>query len=253
MTEVRRPLAGRTAVVSGASRGIGAAVSLRLAEHGADLALIQRGPAAETAAQARALGARVSCHSADLSDLSAAADVVKDIIESDNQVDILVCNAGEILRADAIDVTAAEFMRTLTVDLAAPFVMSQALARHLIRSKRPGSIAMVASVLGYQGGIRVPGYAAAKAGLVNLTRALANEWAVHGIRVNAVAPGYIDNEQTAPLREDADRAAGIQQRIPAGRWGGNDDVADAVAYLVGPTSAYVHGHTLAVDGGWLGR
>jgi 2-deoxy-D-gluconate 3-dehydrogenase len=247
MTATERPLAGRRALVTGASRGIGRAVAERLASLGADLALVQRGEAGETQAAMIRPARVVRC---DLSRGEDAELAVERAVEALGGLDICVCNAGAIARAPALETTVAEFRRIVELDLVSTFAVARAAARLMPDG---GSIVLVASVLAFQGGIRVPAYAASKAGVANLARALANEWAPLGIRVNAVAPGYVENDQTAPLRADDTRRREIEARIPAGRWAANEDVSAAVAWLVSEDSAYVHGHVLVVDGGWLGR
>jgi 2-dehydro-3-deoxy-D-gluconate 5-dehydrogenase len=238
--------------VTGASRGIGRAIAVELARRGYDLALVQRSDAAETVAEVGALGRRALVVGADLEKAEAGAAAVSQAAESLGRLDVLVANAGVIQRQPALDVSLADFRRVLEINLVAAFALSQAAARIFIESGG-GCIVHVASVLSFQGGIRVAAYAASKGGLAQLTRALANEWAARGIRVNAVAPGYVENEQTAPLRADPVRKRQIDERIPAGRWATEEDIADAVAYLASPAARYVHGHVLVVDGGWLAR
>jgi len=244
---------GQVVAVSGASRGIGRAVAVEFARRGADVALIQRGPATETADAVTALGRRAVAVAVDLGETGQAERSVDTVVDTMGRLDVLVCNAAEVMRADALTVGADDWRRMIEVDLVAPFIMSRAAAVHFERQGSSGRIVFIASVLGFQGGIRVSAYAAAKAAIVNLTRALANEWAPLGIRVNAVAPGYIETEQTAPLRADAERKAQLDARIPAGRWGAPEDVANAVAFLASDHADYIHGHTLVVDGGWLAR
>jgi 2-deoxy-D-gluconate 3-dehydrogenase len=246
------PLAGEVAVVTGAGRGIGRAVALRLAALGADVGLVQRGDAAGTAAAVRALGRRAHVVRADLADPGAGERAIDDAADQLGGLDVLVANAGTIHREPALDVPLEAWRQVVDVNLVSAFATARAAARRFC-AHGGGRIVLVASVLAQQGGINVSAYAASKAGVANLARALANEWAPLGIRVNAVAPGYVENDQTAPLRADPERLAAISARIPAGRWGTDEDVAAAVAYLVSPEAAYVHGHVLAVDGGWLGR
>jgi 2-deoxy-D-gluconate 3-dehydrogenase len=247
------PLAGQCALVTGASRGIGQAIAITLAERGADLGLVQRSEAAETVAAITALGRRAMIVRADLGDHNVAEQAVATVADGLGRLDIAVCNAGIIHRQPALEVSLADWQRVLDVNLTAVFVTARAAARRFVAQGGGGCIVHVASVLSFQGGLNVCGYAASKGGVAQLTHALANEWAPLGIRVNAVAPGYVENEQTAPLRADSQRYAQITQRIPAGRWATNQDIASAVAFLVSPDAAYVHGHLLAVDGGWLGR
>ncbi len=235
------------AIVTGASRGIGRAIALRLAADGADVALLQRGDAAETV---EALGRPAVVEQCDLERGEDAEAAVDRAVNRLGRVDICICNAGAIVREAALDVSLADFRRVVELNLVSTFAVARAAARHMTHG---GSIVLVGSVLSFQGGIRVPAYAASKAGVANLAHALANEWAPLGIRVNAVAPGYIENEQTEEVRADPVRFGQITDRIPAGHWGRDEDVAEAVAWLVSPGAHYVHGHVLAVDGGWLGR
>lgn len=247
------PLAGEVALVTGASRGIGRAIALRLARLGADVGLVQRGDAAETVRDVEAEGRRAAVVRADLADPEAAEAAVDEVARALGRLDVLVCNAGAIHREPALEVALATWQRIVALNLVSTFALSRAAARRFLAQDSEGRIVFIASVLAFQGGINVSAYAASKAGVANLARALANEWASLGIRVNAVAPGYVKNEQTLPLRRDPDRFRQINERIPAGRWATGEDVADAVAYLVSTEAAYVHGHVLGVDGGWLGR
>jgi 2-deoxy-D-gluconate 3-dehydrogenase len=243
----RGGLAGKAALVTGASRGLGKAVALRLGADGADLALVQRGDATETVA---ALGRDAVVERCDLQRAEDAELAVERAFQRLGRLDICVCNAGSIQRQPALDVAIEDFRRIIELNLVSTFAVARAASRHMAEG---GSIVLVASVLAFQGGVRVPAYAASKAGVANLARALANEWAPLGIRVNAVAPGYLDNELTAPLRRDRERVRQISERIPVGRWATEAEIAEGVAWLVSPGAGYVHGHVLAVDGGWLGR
>ena len=247
------PLAGRVALVTGASRGVGRAIAQQLARLGADIGMIQRGAAAEASRAVQDLGRRVAVIRADLADPAAADAAVSHAAARLGRVDVCVCNAGIIHREAALETGLDQWAQVVTVNLVSAFAAARSAARLMAASKTAGTVVFIASVLGFQGGINVSSYAASKAGLVNLARALANEWAPLGIRVNAVAPGYLDNAQTAPLRSDPARKAELDARIPAGRWGADDEVAAAVAFLATDASAYVNGHTLVVDGGWLGR
>jgi 2-deoxy-D-gluconate 3-dehydrogenase len=241
-------------LVTGASRGVGRATAIRLAELGADLALVQRTGAAETVAEIEQLGRRAIPVVADLADAQAAASAVRSAAEALGRLDGVVCNAGMIQRKAALDVSFEEWDATIALNLTGVFAVSQAAARVFVDQGGQGAIVHVASVLAFQGGLNVCAYAASKGAVIQLTRALANEWGPLGIRVNAVAPGYVENETTTPLRLDAGREREITARIPMGRWAAECEVADAIAYLLDPAaSSYVHGHTLAVDGGWLGR
>ncbi|MGL6278259.1 MAG: SDR family NAD(P)-dependent oxidoreductase [Gaiella sp.] len=257
MTEAHRPvpqgLTGSRTVVTGASRGIGRAIAVELAARGADVALVQRGEAAETVAAVEAHGRRAHVVRADLADADRAAAALDEAAEALGGIDGLVCNAGVIHRGPALEVALADFRRVLEVDLVSVFALAQAAARRFVAQGTGGAIVSVGSVLSFQGGVNVSSYAASKGALVQLTQALANEWAPLGIRVNAVAPGYIATDQNAVLREDPVRARQIGERIPVGRWGTPEDVAPAVAFLLSPEAAYVHGTVVVADGGWLGR
>ena len=247
------PLLREVAVVTGASRGIGAAVAIELARLGADIGLVQRGAAADTRVEIERLGRRVHVVRADVGDGEAAMRAVDEVGEVFGRLDVAVANAGTTVRGPALELPLDDFKRTIDVNLTGVFAISQAAARRFLASGSPGRIVHIASVLSFQGGINVCAYAASKGGVAQLTRALANEWAPLGIRVNAVAPGYVANDLTLPLREDPQRYADISARIPAGRWATVEEIALAVAWLASPAAAYVHGHVLAVDGGWLAR
>lgn len=247
-------LDGRVALVTGGSRGLGQGLALALAEAGADVALLDRTGASETADRITALGRRVTTIECDLlaagaADLGAA---VRSVVDELGSVDVLVNNAGIIRRAPAMEVTEADWDDVLSVDLRAVFFLSQAAAR-VMAASGGGRIINIASMLSFQGGVLVPSYTAAKSAVAGLTRALANEWSPLGINVNAIAPGYMATDNTAPLRADQERAAAILGRIPAGRWGTPDDLQGAVVFLASGASAYVHGAVLPVDGGWLTR
>jgi 2-deoxy-D-gluconate 3-dehydrogenase len=247
------PLRDEAALVTGASRGIGRAIALELARRGADVGLMQRGDAADVAGEIEALGRRAVVVRVDLRDLEAAERAVASVESDLGRLDMLVANAGIVHREPALDVSLDDWRRVVEVNLVSPFAVARAAARLFLASGTRGRIVFTASVLAYQGGLNVSSYAASKAGVANLARSLANEWASLGIRVNAVAPGYVANEQTAPLRGDAKRFAEISGRIPASRWASDEEIAGAVAFLVSPDAEYVHGATLAVDGGWLAR
>lgn len=247
-------LDGRVALVTGGNRGLGQACAVALAEAGADIALLGRAEPSETSARLHALGRRVAHIPCDLAEagpagITAAVDAA---LAELGRIDIVVNNAGIIRRAPAAEVTSTDWNEVLTVDLDAVFQLCQAAGRIMI-ARSGGKIINIASMLSFQGGVRVPAYAAAKHAVVGLTKALANEWAALGINVNAIAPGYMATDNTAPLRADPERCAAILDRIPAGRWGIPDDLMGAVVFLASDAARYVHGTILAVDGGWLAR
>jgi 2-dehydro-3-deoxy-D-gluconate 5-dehydrogenase len=248
-------LDGKVALVTGASRGLGAAMAAALSAAGAAVALhSNEHPATETADRiCKESGRRTELFTADLADRSAADALFAQAITSFGQIDILVNNAGIIRRRQAAQHPDEDWDAVLEVNLSNAFRLCRAMGKHLLETNRPGKIINVASLLSFQGGITVPGYAAAKGGLVQLTKALANEWASHGINVNAIAPGYMQTDNTKALREDPQRNRQITERIPAGRWGTPDDLAGAAVFLASKASDYVHGHVLVVDGGWMGR
>ena len=247
-------LEGRTALVTGSSKGIGRAAAVALASAGADVALLNRGDASGTAAEIRALGRRAVEITRDLAEATPgelASDVDRAISEL-GRLDILVNNAGTIHRAPAVDYPADAWDTVLRVNLDALFHLSQAAGRHMVE-RGSGRIISIASMLSFQGGILVPAYTASKHAVAGVTRALANEWAASGVTVNAIAPGYIDTDNTEALRADPEREASIRGRIPAGRWGRPDDLTGALVFLASPAAAYVTGAILPVDGGWLVR
>jgi 2-deoxy-D-gluconate 3-dehydrogenase len=251
----RFQLDGRVALVTGASRGLGAGMALGLAEAGATVVLHGRAsPPAETAEAIRTkTGREAQLLTADLADPTAAEGLVGAAVESAGHLDIVVNNAGIIRRRPAAEHEDLDFTAVLEVNLTAVFRICRAAGRHMIARGQGGKIVNVASLLSFQGGITVPGYAAAKGAVMQLTKALANEWASHGINVNAIAPGYMATDNTAALRNDPARSRQIGERIPAGRWGTPDDMAGPVVFLASRASDYVHGHVLVVDGGWMGR
>ena len=245
-------LAGRTALVTGANTGLGQGIALALAKAGADIVAAGRSPADDTATQVRALGRRFLDVHADLSSTAPVRDVVDAAVALNGRLDIVVNNAGIIRRADSLDVEEADWDAVIDTNLKSVFFVSQAAARHMAKNGG-GKIVNIASLLSFQGGITVPGYAAAKGGVAQLTKALANEWAGKGVNVNAIAPGYMVTDNTAALRADPTRYRQILERIPAGRWGDPYDLGGAVVFLSSKASDYVHGHILTVDGGWMGR
>ncbi|WP_213981341.1 2-dehydro-3-deoxy-D-gluconate 5-dehydrogenase KduD [Sphingomonas sp. dw_22] len=245
-------LTGRVAVVTGANTGIGQGIALALAAAGADIAAVGRTPAQETVEKARALGRRAEIISADLSTIEPVNRVVDEAVDKLGGLDILVNNAGIIRRADSLDFTEEDWDAVVDTNLKSVFFLCQAAARHMVGQGR-GKIINIASMLTFQGGIRVPSYTASKSGIGGLTKLLANEWAAKGINVNAIAPGYIATNNTAALQADEARNRSIMERIPAGRWGSPDDMGGAAVFLASSASDYVQGHILAVDGGWLAR
>jgi 2-deoxy-D-gluconate 3-dehydrogenase len=245
-------LTGRVAAVTGANTGLGRAIAEALAGAGADIACIGRSDPAETLASIEALGRRGHWVSADLGSKPDYTGIVGGVVARLGGLDILVNNAGIIRRNDAIDFTEADWDAVLDVNLKSVFFLSQAAARHMI-PKGSGKIINIASMLSFQGGIRVPSYTASKSGIAGLTKLLANEWAGSGINVNAIAPGYFATNNTAALQADAKRNADILGRIPAGRWGDPRDLGGAAIFLASSASNYVQGIILPVDGGWLAR
>jgi 2-dehydro-3-deoxy-D-gluconate 5-dehydrogenase len=250
-------LTGRVAAVTGANGGIGQGIALALAAAGADIAAIGRTPAEETAARIAALGRKCELVAADLSSIEPVVAAVDAVVERLGRLDILVNNAGTIRRADALDFAEADWDAVIDTNLKAPFFLAQAAARHMTGwaspSGRRGKIVNVASMLSFQGGVRVASYTASKSGLAGLTKLLANEWAARGINVNAIAPGYIATANTAALQADEVRNRQILERIPEGRWGAPADIGGAAVFLASSAADYVQGHILAVDGGWLAR
>ena len=247
-------LTGRVALVTGASRGIGAGMARALARAGAHVALhaSRAEPTAVAAAIASEHGVKTECFVADLERRAETATLVPRTLERFGRLDIVVNNAGIIRRAEASDFGDEDWDAVLEVDLSSVFRLCRDAGRHMLE-RGNGKIINIASILSFQGGIRVPAYAAAKGAVAQLTKALANEWAGRGVNVNAIAPGYIRTDNTRALQDDAVRSRQIQDRIPAGRWGEPDDLGGAVVFLASNASDYVHGHLLAVDGGWMGR
>lgn len=241
-------LQGHKALVTGANTGLGQAIAVGLAQAGAELVCAARRDCAETLALIAQAGGQGSELRIDFADPMAARDVFTGAGFS-----ILVNNAGIIRRADSVDFTEADWDAVIDVNLKALFFTCQAFAREAMAQGRAGRIVNIASLLSFQGGIRVPSYTASKHGVAGLTKLMANEWAARGINVNAIAPGYIETSNTEALRADPDRSRAILERIPAGRWGRPEDVAGTAVYLCSAAAAYVHGAVLNVDGGWLAR
>ncbi len=245
-------LTGKVALVTGANTGIGQGIAAALAAAGADVALAGRTPAEETADRIEALGRKAALIAADLSTIAPVQAVVDETVAALGGLDILINNAGIIRRADAVDFTEEDWDAVIDTNLKSVFFLCQAAARHMIPNGG-GKIVNIASMLSFQGGIRVPSYTASKSGVAGLTKLLANEWAGKGINVNAIAPGYIATSNTAALQADETRNCQILERIPAGRWGDPADLGGAAVFLASSASDYVQGHVLAVDGGWLAR
>lgn len=241
-------LAGRRALVTGANTGIGQAIAVGLAQAGAAVVCAGRRSCDETESLITSAGGQASSVLVDFADPMAGQSLF-----AGQGYDILINNAGLIRRADAVDFSEADWDVVMDVNLKALFFTTQAFARELIARNAPGRVVNIASLLSFQGGIRVPSYTASKHGVAGLTKLLANEWAAKSINVNAVAPGYVETNNTEALRADADRSKAILERIPAGRWGRPEDIAGAAVYLCTPAAAYVHGAVLNVDGGWLAR
>lgn len=246
-------LTGKVAIVTGCNTGLGQGMAVALAEAGADVVGVNRSAATDTAAQVAALGRRFHEIRAELGEMAVLPPVVEEACRVLGRIDILVNNAGIIRRADALDFSEKDWDEVMDLNLKSVFFLSQAAARRFIAQDSPGKIINIASMLSFQGGIRVPSYTASKSGILGLTRLLACEWAARKINVNAIAPGYMVTNNTTALRDDEKRNAEILGRIPANRWGTPEDLAGAVVFLASAASDYVNGHTLAVDGGWLAR
>lgn len=245
-------LTGRVALVTGANTGLGQAVALALAEAGADIVAVGRTEPDETQRAVNLLGRRFLSVHADLADLERIPQIIQTALAGLGQIDILVNNAGIIRRNAAIDFTEADWDAVVDINLKSVFFLTQAVGRLMLQAGR-GKVINIASLLSFQGGIRVASYTASKSGLAGLTRLLANEWAARGVNVNAIAPGYFSTNNTSALRADETRNHEILARIPAGRWGQPADLGGAAVFLAAPASDYVHGAVIPVDGGWLAR
>ena len=252
MTHNPFDLAGKVAVVTGANTGIGQGIAVALAQAGADIALVARRDPAETVAMVEAAGRKAHVVMADLSSIEPCERIASETVAALGGLDILVNNAGIIRRNDALDFTEEDWDAVVDTNLKVLFFLSQACAKPMV-AKGAGSIINIASMLTFQGGIRVASYTASKSGVGGLTKLLANEWAAKGITVNAIAPGYIATNNTAALQADETRNRQILERIPAGRWGAPEDLGGAAVFLASDAARYVQGHILAVDGGWLAR
>ena len=246
-------LHGKVALVTGCDKGLGQGMALGLAEAGCDIVSVSRSIPQETAEKVAALGRRMFAIQADLSQPDAIADIVPAAVAAAGRIDILVNNAGTIRREDALTFSEKNWDDVMNLNLKSVFFLSQAVAKQFLQQGNGGKIINIASMLSFQGGIRVPSYTASKSGVLGITRLLANEWAQYGINVNAIAPGYMATNNTQQLRDDAERSKEILDRIPAGRWGTPDDLKGPVVFLASSASDYINGYTVAVDGGWLAR
>ena len=246
-------LSGKVAIVTGCDTGLGQGMTLGLAQAGCDIVGVNRKIPEETAAKVIALGRRFMAIQADLSKQDAIDDIVSKTVAEMGRVDILVNNAGTIRREDALTFSEKDWDDVINLNLKSVFFLSQAVARQFIAQGEGGKIINIASMLSFQGGIRVPSYTASKSGVLGITRLLANEWATHNINVNAIAPGYMATNNTQQLRDDEQRSKEILDRIPAARWGTPKDLQGPVVFLASAASDYISGYTLAVDGGWLAR
>jgi 2-deoxy-D-gluconate 3-dehydrogenase len=247
-------LAGKIAVVTGANRGIGHAIALALAEAGADIVGTSRQMSDDEsiAKEVRALGQKFFPFACDMKNRAESTALAKKVLSEVGQVDILVNNAGTIRRENIADYSLADWDEVIEVNLTAPFILTQDFGKPMLE-RGAGKVIFISSLLSYQGGIRVPAYTASKSGIAGLVKAFANEWAGKGVNVNAVAPGYIVTDNTEALREDPIRYEAITGRIPAGRWGEGSDIAGSVVFLASENADYLHGSTITVDGGWMGR
>ena len=246
-------LDGKVAVVTGAARGLGQGMALALAEAGADIVAVDLLPTDDTQKQVQALGRRFVGVAANLSDRASIAQVIDQAKKTFPALDILVNCAGIIRREDFVNFSEKDWDDVMGINIDAVFFLSQLFVRDVVARGGKGKIVNIASMLSFQGGIRVPSYTCSKSAVQGLTRLMANELAAKGINANAIAPGYMATDNTAPLRADEKRSAAILDRIPAGRWGTPDDLKGAVVFLASAASDYVNGYTLAVDGGWLAR
>lgn len=247
-------LQGKTALVTGCSKGIGKAMAIGLAEAGADIIGVSSSlsSGSDVEKQVLALGRRFKAYAADLGNRDALKTFVAKVLEENPVIDILINNAGTIKRAPAAEHPDAYWDEVLAINLNAPFILAREVGKTMI-ARGSGKIIFTCSLLSFQGGVNVPGYAASKGALASLVKALANEWAGKGVNVNGIAPGYISTDNTEALRKDADRNTAILARIPAGRWGEPEDFKGPVVFLASEAANYVHGTLLTVDGGWMGR
>lgn len=246
-------LAGKVAIVTGATRGLGQGIAVGLASAGADIVGVGTSNLDETKQKVEVLGRRFIEIKANLISQEAIPQIVEETIKQFGKIDILVNNAGIIRREEAIDFTEENWDDVMNINLKTTFFLSQAVAKQFVAQGEGGKIINIASMLSFQGGIRVPSYTASKSAVMGITKAMANEWAAYNININAIAPGYMATDNTAALRGDSERNISILDRIPAGRWGTPEDLAGAAIFLASEAANYVNGFTLAVDGGWLAR
>ncbi len=245
-------LAGKIAIVTGASTGLGQGIALGLAEAGADIVLVDYVPSTETEQKIKAIEKKTLVVELNLMNMESISTLVEKTITTFGKIDVLVNNAGIIRRTQAIDFSEKDWDEVMLLNSKTVFFLAQACARDMMK-RRQGKIINIASLLAFQGGILVPSYAASKGAVAQMTKAMANEWAQHGININAIAPGYMATNNTKALREDPVRSKAILDRIPANRWGLPEDLKGAAIFLASSASDYVNGHVLVVDGGWLAR
>jgi 2-deoxy-D-gluconate 3-dehydrogenase len=248
-------LSGKTALVTGCNKGIGKGMALGLAEAGADIIGVSGSmplQGSEIEKEVMQLGKKFKAYQSDFSERKSLYAFIEKVLQENNAIDILVNNAGTIMRKPAAEHPDEYWDKVMAVNLDAQFILAREIGKHMLQ-RGSGKIIFTASLLSFQGGITVPGYAASKGAIASLVKALSNEWASKGVNVNAIAPGYIATDNTEALRNDAERSASILSRIPAGRWGKPDDFKGAVVFLASAAADYVHGTILTVDGGWMGR
>lgn len=246
-------LDGKVAAITGATRGIGRSIALSLAEAGADIALLQRSPEqSDVKEEIEALGRKCLIVPCDLENVEQVKAAIPHVVSHFGKIDILVNNAGIQRRSPSVDFSEQDWDDVINVNLKTVWLLCQQAGRYMVPNGK-GKIINMASLLSFQGGLTVPAYAAAKGGVAQLTKALSNEWAKHNVNVNAIVPGYIATDMNTALINDETRNRQILERIPSGRWGNPEDFNGTVVYLASDASNYVHGHLLAVDGGWLGR
>ena len=246
-------LQGKVAIVTGCDTGLGQGMAVGLAQAGCDIVGINIVEPSDTIAKVEALGRKFLSLKADVSKIDELPQLIDQAVTTFGHVDILVNNAGIIRREDAIKFSEKDWDDVMNINVKSVFFMSQTVAKQFIAQKTGGKIINIASMLSYQGGIRVPSYTASKSGVMGITRLMANEWAKEGINVNAIAPGYMATNNTAPFRADEKRSSEILERIPANRWGTPEDLMGPIVFLASSASDYINGYTIAVDGGWLAR